>query len=507
MRYKVAAVQVKLKEREVDDNLLALKKYIKAAVKEGANIVVLPETCNVGSLNTTREEVLSYAETISGRTVSFFSELSKQLGVYLAFGFVEKDQQTDLVYNTNVLTDSQGEIVGKYRKNHIFSTETNFIVNGNLGFPVFETEYGRIGMLICEDMVHFESVRLLALQKIDVLLMSTCWVDDGPDDSWRTRALENGIYIVCSDWWSVDDSGKSIGGGSCVIDPDGNLVTYMEKGDGFVCAEIDTVRNKRQEILSERRKDKYHLLMQDTYLWGNGNLDLPPARKSRAMILAKSNIKGIQGYLDVIKNKMVDIKGADLVVLPPCDFEILPEQLILEIQKILSAGCSENKDKVFVVGFHGELTTMYLFDKNSILLSSNTIHDTKSKEVSKRGAFQIVDSAIGRVSLLNSADMFYPESLRCLARQGADMICMSDYWDRERIFLLNERRLFNDVILLASLKDKYGSYSYYGDPDVIEIGEKEEMLLREINTDNDFIRNKIDIRKARIDLYEGLLTF
>lgn len=506
MRYKAGAVQIAMRGKDLDYNLKTLEKYIRRAAADGAELLLLPETCNIGSLCVKREEILPYAEPVPGKSTAFFSGLCRELNVSIAFGMVEHDLVNDLIYNSAVLLDRNGMIAGTYRKAHLFSTETNFIVPGNTGFPVFDTEFGKIGINICEDTVHFESARLTALQGADVLLMPTCWVDNGPDDAWRTRAAENGIYMICADWWNTDAGEKNYGGGSCIISPKGTVISEMKFGDGYVTAEIDTNQICRDKILKARRTDKYHWLMQDSYLWGNEGQDLPAPAVSQTGIFAYE-AETEQDYLKITMEKllMYRTEGLKLIVLPAFYKQDVSEAFVESLQNIIPESMEE---ELFVAGFQieGRKNTC-LFQKRKILMKYETVHvfpEDKTRE--RQDEFRTADTMVGRIGLLGDADLFFPEAARCLARKGADVICVSGCWERSQMFLLNEKQRFSDCALLLSSQDSEGVYAYFGTPYAVRT-EENGLLKAELNTGNDIIRNKIDIRKARIDLYEGLLTY
>ena len=120
--------------------------------------------------------------------------------------------------------------------------------------------------------------------------------------------------------------------------------------------------------------------------------------------------------------------------------------------------------------------------------------------------FDTIDTPYGRLGLLSADDLFYPESVRCLGRKGADIICVSGNYDREKEFILEERRLYSDVAIAASLKDESEAYSFLGSPYCLESTKEPSVLEGEIDTGNFYIREKIDLRKARLDLYENLVT-
>lgn len=497
--FKAASVQIKMHEFDLEYNLKTAEKYVREAALEGAELILLPETSNLGSLCVTREEILPYAETLNGRTNQFYADLCRELKVYIGFGMVELDDVTDLVYNTLVLRGRKGELIGMYRKTHLFSTETNFLVPGNMGFPVFETEFGRIGMLICEDMVHFETSRLLALKGMDILLMSTCWVDHGPDDTWRTRCAENGVYMIASDWWNTDAEGIAYGGGSCIIDPKGDVMTALGVGDGYVTEDVDISRVNRDEILKGRQKEKYYYLLQDAYLWGSDGLKLPEPVVTNVSVIS-FEAENLEEYKERLSEKLSACKKEpDLIILP----SVKAEEYDVVI-KIVQDVVPDNMQECYFVLGCGRLT--FLFNKNEILKRYQSVHTSYgATEIADPGEFDTIDTPYGRLGLLSADDLFYPESVRCIGRKGADIICISGKYDREKEFILAERRLYSDIAIAASLKDDGGAYSFIGSPCFMEKTEEPSILESQIDTGNFFLREKIDLRKARLDLYEDLV--
>ena len=166
--------------------------------------------------------------------------------------------------------------------------------------------------------------------------MATCWVDNGPDDAWRTRAAENGVYMVCADWWSTNNEGKDYGGGSCIISPQGHILSEMKIGDGYVVSEIDTSLILRDQILRARKKGKYHWLLQDSYLWGSNGLNLPKPQISEVMALAY-DYRTVDEYLEKTASKVRELKNdTKLVVLPALSDGTSWNYIIQLIQNFIS---------------------------------------------------------------------------------------------------------------------------------------------------------------------------
>jgi predicted amidohydrolase len=133
------------------------------------------------------------SEPVPGPTTSFLGRLAKKHGMYIAAGLLERDGDT--VYNTAVLMDRNGELFGKYRKVCLPREEIQGGVTPGESLPVFDTDFGRIGLMICWDVFFPEPARLLALQGAEVILMPI-W--GGIFDLAQARAIENQVYLVTS---------------------------------------------------------------------------------------------------------------------------------------------------------------------------------------------------------------------------------------------------------------------------------------------------------------------
>ncbi|MCP2166823.1 nitrilase family protein [Goodfellowiella coeruleoviolacea] len=144
-----------------------------AAVADGATLVVLPELATTGFAFTDRAEAYAHAEPVpDGPTVTAWADFARRHGVHLAGGLVERDGVR--LYNTAVLVGPDG-YVGRYRKAHLWDREKLWFTPGDVGFPVFDTTIGRIGMLICWDIWFPEVPRLLAAQGADIICAPSNW--------------------------------------------------------------------------------------------------------------------------------------------------------------------------------------------------------------------------------------------------------------------------------------------------------------------------------------------
>ena len=179
----------------VEKNISLMSEMLDQAGKAGCDIVCLPEgwpTCDTG-LGMTRVE----SNTLEGSASRMMSQKAKEYGMYIVSGLYS--WVGDTLKNVAVLYDRQGKIQGIYEKVQLPDSETEQgAVPGN-SFPVFTTDFGKIGILICWDSAFPEVSRILALNGAEILFCPI-WGDVRGDESWkitaRSRAMDNGVYFV-----------------------------------------------------------------------------------------------------------------------------------------------------------------------------------------------------------------------------------------------------------------------------------------------------------------------
>jgi predicted amidohydrolase len=189
-----------------------------------ADIVCLPEICNVTGVPRSNYGHSEIAEEVSdGSYCKLFSAKAREHNMYVLAGIIER--QGDHLFNTAVLFDRSGRLVGKYRKTHpTFGEMLNGISCGS-EYPVFNLDFGRIAIHICYDEWFPEVSRYYAHQGAEILFLP---VVGGKPITWRTRALDNGIYFVSS----------SVVPPSMIIDSSGAIIAENH-GDGIAWADID----------------------------------------------------------------------------------------------------------------------------------------------------------------------------------------------------------------------------------------------------------------------------
>ena len=203
---RVACCQIAPQVGAKAANLRKTAEFIERAASQGANIIVLPELCSSGYVFDTRAEAMALADEYDdGETTTLWANLAKRLGVYIVGGFAERSGLT--LYNAAAVLGPLGR-VGLFRKVHLWGDENLFFTPGDLGFPVFATEFGTIGVAICYDGWFPETYRTCALKGAELICVPTNWVPIPGQDPSReamaniltmASAHTNSMYIAAAD--------------------------------------------------------------------------------------------------------------------------------------------------------------------------------------------------------------------------------------------------------------------------------------------------------------------
>jgi predicted amidohydrolase len=114
----------------------------------------------------------------SGLTTLAFSQLAACFQVYLVLGMAEYDRTADKCYNAQIVIGPDGQIIGTYRKVHLFGSDHNWAEKGDSGYQAVDVEWGRIGLGICFDINYREFLDFISGTHVDIFAFSTNWVGD-----------------------------------------------------------------------------------------------------------------------------------------------------------------------------------------------------------------------------------------------------------------------------------------------------------------------------------------
>lgn len=214
---------------------------LDAAVAQGVDLAVLPETGLQGygyeDAESTRRDATSLSDPYFART----RDLIKSAGMHAIVGFIERDGER--VFNSSALIDPAGEVLAVHRKIHLPCLGLDrFVAAGEREPPVGETPHGRVGMMICADMIFPETARVVALNGADVIAISACvprTVSIYSDALVRVRAYENCAYVVFTDMAGPDGEWE-YEGRSQIVDPSGQVLGEAAvAGEAVLTAPLD----------------------------------------------------------------------------------------------------------------------------------------------------------------------------------------------------------------------------------------------------------------------------
>lgn len=281
--FTIGLIQISM-EKELAHNLDKAATWVTKAAKQGAQVICLPELfrsqyfCQTENIN-----YFELAETIPGPSTQTLGKIAKENKVIIIVPVFEK-RAPGIYHNTAVIMNTDGEIAGLYRKMHIPDDpayyEKYYFTPGDLGYKTFNTEFGKIGTLICWDQWYPEGARLTALKGASILFYPTAigWhphekKEHGKPqfESWMTvqrgHAIANGVYVSAVNRVGLEkENGNSVGiefwGSSFICDPQGVIMAQASQNkEELLLAEINPARieyiRRNWPFLRDRRIDSY----------------------------------------------------------------------------------------------------------------------------------------------------------------------------------------------------------------------------------------------------------
>jgi N-carbamoylputrescine amidase len=272
-----------------DDNVKRAVQFVQDAARQGAQVVCLPELFKTQYFCQREDAALfDLAEPIPGPSTEVFTKVAQEAKVAIVASLFEK-RARGVYHNTAVMIDSDGKILGLYRKMHIpddpLYYEKFYFTPGDLGFKAFDTNFGRVGTLVCWDQWYPEGARLTALAGAEVIFYPTAigWHPSEKEqfgraqhDAWRTiqraHAIANGVFVAVVNRVGhetgnirgneVKGAGLEFWGGSFLCDPFGVVIAEASHNkEEILIGEVDA--HKMEEVrrnwpfLRDRRIDSY----------------------------------------------------------------------------------------------------------------------------------------------------------------------------------------------------------------------------------------------------------
>src|ERR1700694_1294614 len=247
----VAVAQMMPKLNALEENLEHMSEIIASICKsQKVDLIVFPELATSGY-----ECGLAFtdlAQGIPGMAVNIIAQRASEFNVHVLFGLATKAKVESILYDGAVLIGPDGEILGDYHKVHLRGAE-RMVFRPGFRFPIFETYFGNLGVLVGWDIAFPEAARSLALDGVDLLCVCANW-ESPHEDEWHAylmaRAFENSLFIAAANRVGEEPSFKFFGE-STIIGPRGEVFASVDTGvEGYGLAKIDLdqVKHVREEF-------------------------------------------------------------------------------------------------------------------------------------------------------------------------------------------------------------------------------------------------------------------
>jgi len=274
-KFKVALAQISCKRGDKKANIQKIEEYTAKAQQHNAELVIFPELSLTGYM--IRDELYELAEHVPGPSTAAIEKIAKKHEAFIVFGIPELSDKTQAtLYNTAVLVGPKG-FVGKYRKMHlpthsVFEEKRYFRPGYQAG--VFDTELGKIGLIVCYDLFFPEVSRLIRLEGAQLIVCISAspavrrtFFETLP----VARAMENTAFLAYVNLVGIEN-GLQFWGGSRLIGPDGKtLIIAKYYDEDLVIGEVDyseiapteafvpTLKDLRPEIFDKLREKAENL--------------------------------------------------------------------------------------------------------------------------------------------------------------------------------------------------------------------------------------------------------
>ena len=451
--FKAAAVAFDPQWGDLQGNIDRIAKSVGEVADQGVKLMVFPEQATIGYIFDNFEMVRPYLDTIPGKTTDAIAKVTKERNVYVSVGIAEIDPDSGLGFNSVALIGPNGYI-GKYRKHGLNWQDQRWVSQGNLGFPVFDTEIGRITMIICYDDTYWQYGRLAALHNVDIILWSSASDRVMPGTPKRLATGNHstvanvqylskfsGAWVVAATRNGIETNpitGQQLfyNGGSSIWRPDGNKVAQAEVlppevikpgMQGFITADIDlSVGAPIQKSLLERRRPSLYGLLS---LYRSPTNTEATSTISKPQIAAQSaTTENPMAYTPPVAN--------GLLVLPAL-FRSGPALTADSPELEAEGGPSETfisnlakEGKGYVVGSYARKgenrafhTVALAGPDGKILARYDATHpDPAAAWVSPGDRFVVVPTSIGRIGLTLGEELDVSEVFGHLSAQRADII-------------------------------------------------------------------------------------
>jgi len=413
---------------------------VVGADKQKPDLVALPEVTYpayfMGTKDLAECGVLSPAEAVKR-----FAAKAREHGIYIAVGLALEARDGGYA-NSAALFGRDGSLVGRYDKSFLWHFDNRWFAQGS-AYPVFETDIGRIGMLVCADGRLPEIARILTLNGAQIILDLTAWVSGGRQPAeltttqyeylMRTRAAENGVWIACADKCAVEAESIVYAGRSCFIDPGGNVVAAL--GPGEEGALVHDVPVTDAPLPVTRRPELYGVLSHPTeslpVLRTLEEAFVPQEQEQRiAAVQVTMPATGTEflsaARRHVERQRLMDARLVLFPATPSRRRQAYDHDEVLEGMQAIAEDTGVGVSFVVWDPDGDGHRTMYLVGERGWIGAHRQSHKPPGERFATmplgNDACPVFHTPMGRVGMMLTAEGYVPEVARSLMLRGAEII-------------------------------------------------------------------------------------
>ncbi|MGL5513415.1 MAG: nitrilase-related carbon-nitrogen hydrolase [Sporomusa sp.] len=418
---KVAAIQIQA--NDIKDFEQASVKLMAMVEQAAANhdLVIVPECAFPAYYLEAGETNLSLVMAKGQDLLNKIKTIAQTTGTYIAYGYAEPADGT--LYNTALLMDRNGNEVLKKRKSYLWHFDHLWFGEGE-DLAIADTEFGRVGLVICCDARSPEIVRLNALAGAELIIDLANLTATGANIAelhnaqsaymLSVRALENGVWLAVSDKWGVEADSIVYTGRSAVYGPDG--VCYYQAcsdADEIVSVIIPTgqdgrIVRKTNKPLPERRPALYRLLAEPTDALPIKQVIEQPVKISEITpyVTTAAGEFSAKEYIEMVRR--MSIHGSKLICMPPSRLSLT--DLEAAVRQELSGDAI-----VVATMLERDTTRSYIIDCTGLLATYTNAHHSGHQPF-------VFAAPWGNIGILHDEEGLIPEWSRVLMLSGADCL-------------------------------------------------------------------------------------
>jgi predicted amidohydrolase len=441
---------------DLQGNISRIQKLVAQALAKGAKIVVVPEQSTTGFGITKKEALDGLAISYPFPELEGIRTLAKAHGAFIVVGIAERAASSETLYNTAAVFLPSGAIAFQ-RKRLASSASFGWNARGDTPFDVYSTPWGDISVLICADSFLMDWMRIVTLKGADIVVLpSNWWGQNRQVDLWRTRARQNGVWILAANRWGAEpnsypppSSYYMSDGPSAVVTPSGTVLQEFEAdelsplGDTILYQTIVLPRSRigTQNLtfsVANRRPTAYTAL-RNTYYMPPDNKPvpgLPPPGLQPLFVLAYQPSDDPTANLKTVSSQMQQARlpAGTLIVLPGLGISPRPLALRANPSWFTADFWPQVSALLQKLNSEGLITSVLVQDKKSGQLSLDAlyipakgaptlfpqVHDSGQLKGSGQ-APQLLALEHAEIAVMTGIDSLFPEMGTEVAKSGADI--------------------------------------------------------------------------------------